>query len=162
MSASVRHGLPLLEAGQAQKEVTHNEAISLIDMRLQLAVQSRTRTDPPATPQPGEAYIVPEGAIGAWAAASGKVAVHDGFGWRFDSPVPGAVAWVADEGGCVLWDGGWSSGWPVASLRIGARSLFAVPPVALSAPAGGATIDVEARAAIGAILTALQDQGLIS
>ena len=35
-------GLPYLQAAQAQKHVTHNEALRLIDASVQLAVESRS------------------------------------------------------------------------------------------------------------------------
>jgi hypothetical protein len=162
MNQTVRHGLPLLAAGQAQKEVTHNEAINAIDLRLQLSVLSRSQTDPPDAPQPGDTYIVPPGATGAWEGAAGKVAVHDGFGWQIYLPATGAVAWVADERGCIVLNDGWSSGWPITSLMIGARSVLAAPPSTLSSPIGGTTVDAEARAAIVALIDALREQGLIS
>jgi hypothetical protein len=54
MSNTIRHSLPLLAAGQAQKEVTHNEALLAIDRQLQLSVVSRTRAQPPTVPVAGE------------------------------------------------------------------------------------------------------------
>ena len=162
MSQTVRHGLPLLEAGQAQKEITHNEALSTIDMRLHLSVLSRSVSTPPGAPEMGAAYIVPSGATGGWAGADGQIAMHDGFGWRFDAPVAGTVAWIADEAGCVLWDGEWSVGWPVNSLRVGTRNVLSVPPVEVTLSTGGAMVDMEARAAIAELLSALRGQGLIS
>ena len=39
--------LPLLQASQAQKHVTHNEALMQLDLLVQLTVADRTRTTPP-------------------------------------------------------------------------------------------------------------------
>ena len=39
--------LPYLAPAQAQKHVTHNEALGLLDAVVQLAVQSRSQTEPP-------------------------------------------------------------------------------------------------------------------
>ncbi len=38
--------LPYLAAAQAQKHITHNEALRLLDAMVQLAVLDRTRTAP--------------------------------------------------------------------------------------------------------------------
>ena len=49
MSDSTTHlGLPYLLAAQAQKHVSHNEALRLLDAMVQLSVLDRTRTTPPA------------------------------------------------------------------------------------------------------------------
>ena len=162
MSQTVRHNLPLIVAGQAQKEVTHNEALAAIDSKLQISLLSRQLLDPPVAPDTGDAYIIPTVATGAWAGKEGQVALWDGFGWRFTMPSKGTVAWVADEAGCIVWDDEWSSGWPVGSLRIGAREVLGAMPVSVPAPSGGLNIDVEARTAIAAIVSALRAQGLIS
>ena len=51
MSDTTTHlGLPYLLAAQAQKHVTHNEALRLLDAMVQLSVLDRTRTAPPASP----------------------------------------------------------------------------------------------------------------
>ena len=39
-------GLPQIEAAQAQKHVTHNEALALLDVLVQLAVKSRALRRP--------------------------------------------------------------------------------------------------------------------
>ncbi len=58
--------LPYLEAAQAQKHVTVNEALRLLDGLVQLAVLDRYLTTPPASPADGDRYIVASGAVGAW------------------------------------------------------------------------------------------------
>lgn len=162
MSETVRHGLPLLSAGQAQKEVTHNEALLTIDRQLHLAVESRGLESPPAAPIAGSAFIVAAGAGGAWAGQSGKIASFDGFGWHFAAPVKGCLAWVADEAAFSVYDGDWSTGgWPADGLRISGRQLMAAPPVAVAAPVGGSVIDSQCRAALVQLLAALRNQGIV-
>ena len=56
--------LPYLAPAQAQKHVTHNEALTLLDAVVQLAVASRSQSEPPVDPAPGARYIVPAGATG--------------------------------------------------------------------------------------------------
>jgi hypothetical protein len=59
--------LPFILAAQAQKHVTHNEALRLLGAMVQLAVLDRTRTTPPASPADGDRHIVASGASGVWA-----------------------------------------------------------------------------------------------
>ena len=42
--------LPYILAAQAQKHVTHNEALRLLDAMVQLSVLDRNRTAPPSSP----------------------------------------------------------------------------------------------------------------
>jgi hypothetical protein len=161
MTQSIRHGMPFLVAGQAQKEVTHNEALQAIDIKLHLGVASRSVSEAPETAVAGDAYIVPSGATGAWSGAEGSIAFFDGLGWIYSSPVSGSVAWIADEGCMVVWEGSWSSGWPVSSLIVGTRTLFGAPAVAINGPQGGAVVDGEARATLSGLLAALRDQGIL-
>ena len=68
MSDTSTHlGLPYLLAAQAQKHVTHNEALRLLDAMVQLSVLDRTRTTPPASPADGDRHLVASGATGLWA-----------------------------------------------------------------------------------------------
>jgi len=66
MSTSTHLLLPYVLAAQAQKHVTVNEALRLLDGLLQLAVLDRHLTTPPASPADGDRYIVASGATGAW------------------------------------------------------------------------------------------------
>ena len=50
--ATPRLGLPLLAAAQAQKHVTHNEALTVLDVLAQIAVKSRSLTLPVRTGSP--------------------------------------------------------------------------------------------------------------
>ncbi len=54
---SARLSLPYIQPSQAQKHVTHNEAVSLLDAVVQLAVTSRTVTAPPGSPAVTARYI---------------------------------------------------------------------------------------------------------
>lgn len=50
-----------------------------------LPVISRTITAPPGAPAPGDLYLVPAGATGAWAGQAGKIAEATEAGWFFIS-----------------------------------------------------------------------------
>jgi hypothetical protein len=47
-----------LQAGQAQKELTHNEALALIDMLLHAQVESMTVATPPGGAVVGQCWVV--------------------------------------------------------------------------------------------------------
>lgn len=131
--------LPYLQPSQAQKHVTHNEALILLDALTQLAVADRDLTAPPADPAEGDRYIVATGATGAWAGEDGNVAVHDGAAWLFCVPQPGWRAWVEDEELLVTWRGGaWQddSGLALGAATLGVNaSADAVNRLAVSAQA---------------------------
>ena len=83
-----RLGLPYLIASQAQKEVTHNEALNTSEALLQPAVQSMILTAPP-TGVEGNLYIVGAAATGAWTGKDGKLAQFIGGAWVFYSVFEG-------------------------------------------------------------------------
>lgn len=111
MTATPRFALPVIEAAQAQKHVTHNEALALIDALIQLCVESRTLATPPDTPTEGACYIPASGASGAWSGWEGQIALFSGGGWLRLAPVSGLRAWVKAERLTVTYeDGIWRDG----------------------------------------------------
>ncbi len=105
MSTTPHLALPLLAAAQAQKHVTHNEALSSLDALVHLAVLERGRTAPPATPAEGDRYLVGPGGSGAFAGHGSEIALFDLGAWRFLSPRPGWRAYVGAENIIVVFDG---------------------------------------------------------
>lgn len=55
---SARLRIPYLAASQAQKHVTHNEALTLLDTLVQASVIDKDLTTPPISPAEGDCYIV--------------------------------------------------------------------------------------------------------
>jgi len=163
MSDTIRWALPLLAAGQAQKEITHNEAILAIDRLLHPAVISRGLLAPPAQSHPGDAYIMGEVPVGQWSGQANMLAIFDGQSWTFTAPRSGCLVWVGDETLFVVFSGtSWSDGaWPVQGLRIAGRAVLAAPPLPVAAPTGGETVDSECRATLDALLFVLTNQGII-
>jgi hypothetical protein len=98
-------GLPLILPAQAQKHVTHNEALVALDVIVQLSVINRDQTVPPALAVVGDRHIVPAGATLAWAGRTGQVAVMTATGWQFHLPRPGWQAHVLAEGQTAVFDG---------------------------------------------------------
>lgn len=163
MTTSTRWALPLLAAGQAQKEITHNEAVLAINALLQLGVVSRRQSAPPADAAPGDVHIVAAAATGDWQGGTGRLASFDGSVWTLVAPREGCLVWVADEGELSVFAGsGWSSrGWPARGICVGGRTLLAAVSQTVLDAAGGSTVDLECRFALAALLPALRSQGLI-
>jgi hypothetical protein len=97
--------LPLLEAAQAQKHVTHNEALLLLDGLVHLSVASRAASSPPTGTAEGTRHLVAASPGGAWAGQAGKLALAQGGGWVFLTPSTGWRLWVEDESKFLLFDG---------------------------------------------------------
>ena len=97
--------LPYIQPAQAQKHVTHNEALRMLDALVQLSVESRALTEPPASPADGARFIVANGATGDWAGQDFAIALNAGGGWLFLTPNVGWRAYVADEDIDVIWQG---------------------------------------------------------
>ena len=67
MSSTPRLGLPFLSAGQAQKEIFHNEALQTLDMLVAGTVEDLPQDSPPTSPALGACYLVSDAPTGAWA-----------------------------------------------------------------------------------------------
>ena len=97
--------LPYILPAQAQKHVTHNEALRLLDVMVQLAVLNRNLSAAPALPAIGDRHIVAAGAVGTWAGQVGKIAVYTITGWQFFAALQGWQAHVLAEGVTVVYAG---------------------------------------------------------
>ena len=97
--ASARLGLPYLAAGQLQKHVTLNEALTRLDALTQTAVVSRTVTAQPAAPADGALYILPSDATGAdWGGRpAGSLMRAEAGGWIAVPAPDGLLAVVLDS-----------------------------------------------------------------
>ena len=146
MTTTPHFPLPYLFAAQAGKDITHNEALLLIDFLLHRHVQG-VGADPAnlTNPQEGQAWIVATNATGGWAARDGQIALFGAGGWRFITPPDGMMLW--DEGS-NLW-----------MRRNG--TAWQLPPQAPNMPAN-ANQDDGARSAINALIAALSSWGVLS
>jgi lysophospholipase L1-like esterase len=97
MDSSPNLQLPYLIAAQAQKHVTHNEALKVLDAVVHLLVLDKDLASPPGTPADGDCYIVAASPTGAWDGHAGSVAAYQDGAWAFYTPREGWHAWVADE-----------------------------------------------------------------
>ena len=163
MPQSTRFALPLLQAGQSQKETTHNEALARVDVLLHLAVESRQLASPPSSAARG-CWIVAADATAAWAGHENEVAVIDDAGLSFITPRSGCIAYIRDEAVFAYFnDGRWvADAWPVNGLAVAGRNVLSAPPPHLTAPTGGSVVDIEARSAIARLGAALATLGLVT
>lgn len=161
--ATPRFGLPYILPGQAQKEQFHNEALLLADGLLHASIKDGPIADPPASPQPGQAWLVGPAATGAWAGQSNRLAIWTESGWRFVAPTLGMQVWKKPAGFHLRWSGTvWTAGDVTgAKLSIGGVQVVGPRQPAVASPSGGTTIDQEARTAVTAIIVALRSHGLI-
>jgi hypothetical protein len=99
---------------QAQKHITHNEAIQALDALVQPSVESRILTTPPTTPLAGEAWIVPAGASGAWSGHTTEIAAFQSGAWTFLDPATGWQVYDRSDKTQLVFDAGaWT---PLSSL----------------------------------------------
>lgn len=138
--------LPFIQPAQAQKHVTHNEALQVLDALVQLRVQAFAATTPPASPAAGEVFDVGSGATGAWAGQTGRLALWDGTGWVFLEAREGWLAWDATLG----------------TLRVRGATAWAPwspPPQNLATLGINATPDTTNRLTVSAAATMLNHAG---
>lgn len=93
---SANLALPYLAAAQAQKHVTHNEAVRRLDAYVQLALESTTASEPPAAPAEGARWFVPAGATGDFAGQEGKLAAYEAGAFDFLAVPTDTLAFMRD------------------------------------------------------------------
>lgn len=108
-NTSPRLALPYLQPSQAQKHVTHNEALQRLDTLVQMSVSAIGATDPPAIPTEGEAYVLGVSPNGAWVGRENEIAVWSNGAWNFMTPQPGWRLWDSATNRLMVCTGtGWS------------------------------------------------------
>ncbi|WOF73374.1 DUF2793 domain-containing protein [Parvibaculaceae bacterium PLY_AMNH_Bact1] len=116
MSDTTHLALSFVQAAQAQKHVTVNEALSRLDALVHLSVESATETAPPGSPAEGARWIVADGASDGWGGEDGKVAAYIDGAWMFLTPKAGWQAWVAATRTMLIYDGGAWVGGPAGTV----------------------------------------------
>ncbi|MCD2317647.1 DUF2793 domain-containing protein [Sphingomonas sp. IC-11] len=161
--ATARLRLPLLHAGQAQKELDHNEALTMLDLAVQPAVVAMGVDVPPQEPAEGECWVIGSQPVSEWAGREGAVAGWTLAGWRFLPARPGMTVWRIEDGLTARYEAG---SWRIGEVRasrivIDGASMLAAPQPAIPGVTGGSTIDLQAREAVEAVLETLRVHGLI-
>lgn len=161
---SARFGLPLLAAGQAGKELTHNEALARLELLVQPAVVALGVNVPPAAPKLGECWVVGPEPRGAWVGQAHALAGWTAGGWRFAAPVDGLVGWCVSSAKPIAYHNGlWQEG-DVSCARVVIAGQPVVGPraAAIADPQESGVTDEAARTAVAAILSAMRQHGLIA
>ncbi|OJF97845.1 DUF2793 domain-containing protein [Pararhizobium antarcticum] len=89
--------MPYILPSQAQKHVTHNEALQILDAVTQLTVTAQL-VAPPSDPQEGSCFAIAASATGLWAGKDGRLALRQDGSWIYILPREGWRAWfLADD-----------------------------------------------------------------
>lgn len=141
-SRTPRLDLPLLFAGQSQKEGFVNEVAARLDAMLHCAIEA-VQAAPPVAPADGQSWLIAAGASGEWNGRAGQIAMRQAGNWLYSQPNDGMRIFNRATHQDMLFDAGWQT------------------PSRPAAPVGGATVDAEARTAIAAIIASLTVAGII-
>jgi len=120
-----------IASSQAQKEITHNDALNDLDFLVQPSVIDHTLATPPGSPSQGDAYIVAASPTGAWSGAAGSIAAYYS-GWKLKAPEAGWTCWARNDSRLLYYTG---SAWGLlATPHLDATATF--NPGAISTGAG--------------------------
>lgn len=136
--------IPMLHVGQAAKELTHNEALVLIEALLcgrAVDIASDPATLGPVTP--GMLWIVDDAPVGDWLTRAGSLALMTAGGWRFIPPRNGLSLWLESEDTMATFHDGWQLSTPIDAIAASDHE------------------DVGARAQLDALLDALVQKGVV-
>lgn len=159
---TMRHALPLLSPGQAQKEMTHNEALTLIDLLLHGQIVEVGAEIPPEPAEIGKCWILGATPEGIWEGHPGMIAGYSEGGWRFIAPIEGMHFWINEaEGYAYFSAGSWQKNAVHGHVFVAGQQIIGPRGNAIAEPSGGMVVDAEARAAITAMLVAIRTHGLI-
>ncbi|MGE3770423.1 MAG: DUF2793 domain-containing protein [Bdellovibrionales bacterium] len=139
MSTSPNLGMAYIASGQAQKEITHNDALNILDALVQPRVLDRDLAAPPGSPADGDCYIVAASATGAWAGHENDIAAYYN-GWLFLAPQAGWRAYADDESAMLEFDG---SAWDVVASGGGGGGASSMGDGSAAAPGWAFTSDTD-------------------
>lgn len=138
-----RHKLPLLFAGQAQKEFYVNEGLALLDAMLHPFVEAVVDV-PPTSPAIGACWLVGTVPTGLFAGRARSIAAWDGTQWSFGAAREGVVVRVRGDGSRYFDGMNWQR--------------ISVP----ASPTGGSVVDQQVRDALATLMTRLVSAGIFS
>lgn len=149
-----RLSLPLIAPAQAQKHITHNEALLALDRLVHLTAADR-RNEPSAAPAEGVRHLVGDAPTGAFGGHADEVATFEAGFWRFEAPAAGWLAWLSEEDAALVFDGTtWRDLKPRRAERLGVgtpaddtnRLAVASPAVLFTHAGEGAQVKVNKAA----------------
>ncbi|QTD57551.1 DUF2793 domain-containing protein [Parasphingorhabdus cellanae] len=136
---TARFALPLLAAGQAHKELFHNEALLLLDFLIHPVVQAVADDPQILSPVAGQSWLVGPSPVAEWSGRSGHIVGWSDGGWHFvKSQESMKIMVIETNQSAVYRDGEWHF------------------IEAINVPVDGAIVDIEARSAIDSILAVLR------
>jgi hypothetical protein len=139
MGETTRLALPLLEAGQTQKHVTVNAALTRLDALSGGVAASRSLAEPPTAPIEGVVHVVAGDGADAWAGRGGQLAFFDNGGWAFARPWIGLRLWLEDEARDVVFDGAaWRAA--IGGVAFGAATVAKVATIDHRVEPGGVSV----------------------
>jgi hypothetical protein len=140
-----RHAMPQLAVAQAAKEITHNEALALIDALLHPVIEAVVTAPPALTAaDAGKCWLVGPAAIGIFAGKSDQIAYWTGGSWRFAKAIDGMRLWHKPS---------------AAQIYFVDQQWLMLQPV--NPPASGSVVDVEARASVTELNDKLTSVGIL-
>ncbi|GAA0488441.1 hypothetical protein GCM10009096_34220 [Parasphingorhabdus litoris] len=134
-----RFSLPLLAAGQAHKELFHNEALLLLDFLVHPVVQAIVDDPQILVPEAGQCWLVGPSAVAEWSGKDKQIAGWSSGGWHFIKPQETMKIMVLEAQQLAIYK---NDAWQFVD--------------GVNAPTGGEKIDQEARSAIDSILEILR------
>lgn len=101
------HDLQYWAQGITQPNVPMNANTGKFDAKLHPYIQSRSTDAQPGSPTEGDVYIITGSATGTpWSTyTANDLAIYTGGAWTAYAPTGAIVAFVADEGTMVMWNG---------------------------------------------------------
>ena len=148
MATSTNLVLPFIEAAQAQKHVTHNAGLQVLDRIVQLMVLDKDLATPPGSPADGARYIVAASPTGAWSGWAGRVAAWQDGAWVSSIPREGWLAWVADENLLYVHDG---AAWVEYGVMTANGASWKRRAIEQTTTLSGATTDAATQIPIGTV-----------
>lgn len=101
--------LPLIMPAQAQKHVTHNEALQALETYIQISVEGHNINTPPSNPINGTRICIGDNPSGAWAGREGQIALYRDNLWEYTIPQNGWTAFdLTQNNSIVFMDNVWS------------------------------------------------------
>lgn len=112
MTLTPKLSLPYIMPAQAQKHVTHNEALAKLDVIVQLSVLSMNLMSPPEVRSNGDTFIVASNGQNEWLNKDAQIALWDDETWTFFTPLHGWLCWNQDNKAIYVFN---NETWMVAS-----------------------------------------------
>lgn len=139
--SSARLGLPYIIASQAQKHLTHNEALAILETLVQPVVLDMAASEPPADPVEGDCVVVAEAATGDFAGKNDLIAAWIAGAWHFHAPQEGWTVVRADDGQIFVYG---AAGWATPRAPSTQDNLFQVGINATASSANRLTVASDA------------------